>query len=53
MSKFSRIKNIIIGIVVIVMSVFMLLFPGAGYYMATLILGAALLLSGIRESVWH
>lgn len=52
MSKLSRIKNIIIGIVVIVMSVGMLLFPGTGYYMATLILGVALLISGIKQFLY-
>ena len=52
MSKLSRIKNIIIGIVVIVMSVGMLLFPSTGYYMATLILGVALLISGIKQFLY-
>ena len=52
MSKLSRIKNITIGIVVIAMSVGMLLFPSTGYYMATLILGVALLISGIKQFIY-
>ena len=52
MSKFSRIKNIIIGMVVIAMSVFMLVNPSTGYYMATLILGVALLVDGIKQFIY-
>ena len=52
MSKFSRIKNIIIGIVVIVMSVLMLAFPSTGYYMVTLILGVVLLINGIKQFIY-
>ncbi len=52
MSRFSRIKNIIIGIAVIVMSVFMLIFPSVGYYMATIILGVVLLINGIKQFIY-
>ena len=52
MSKFDRIKNIIIGIAIIMVSISMLVFPGIGYYMATLILGVALLIDGIKQFVY-
>ncbi len=52
MSKLGRIKNIIIGIAVIAMSVFMLVFPDTGYYMATLILGLVLLIDGIKQFLY-
>lgn len=52
MSKFDRIKNIIIGIAVIVISVYMLAVPSTGYYMATLILGVVLLINGIKQFIY-
>lgn len=52
MSKFNRIKNIIIGIAIIMVSISMLVFPGIGYYMATVILGVALLINGIKQFVY-
>ena len=52
MSKFNRIKNIVIGIVIIIVSIFMFIFPGIGYYMATVILGVVLLIDGIKQLVY-
>lgn len=52
MSKFDRIKNIIIGIAVIVISVYMLAVPSTGYYMANLILGVVLLINGIKQFIY-
>lgn len=49
MSKVNRIKNIVIGIVIIMVSISMLVFPDTGYYMATFILGVALLINGIKQ----
>ena len=52
MNNLNRIKNIIIGIAIIMVSISMLVFPGIGYYMATLILGVALLINGIKQFVY-
>ena len=52
MSKFNRIKNIVIGIAIIIVSISMLVFPGIGYHMATIILGAVLLIDGIKQFVY-
>lgn len=52
MSKFNRIKNIIIGIAIIMVSISMLVFSGIGYYMATVILGVVLLINGIKQFVY-
>ena len=52
MSKFDRIKNIIIGIAVIVISVYMFAVPSTGYNMATLILGVVLLINGIKQFIY-
>lgn len=52
MSKFDRIRNIIIGIAVIVISVYMFAVPSTGYNMATLILGVVLLINGIKQFIY-
>ena len=52
MSKFKRIENIIVGIAIILMSIFMLVVPSTGYYMATVILGIVLLFNGIKQLIY-
>lgn len=52
MSKVNRIKDIIIGITVMIMSAFMLVFPDMGHYLTTIILGIVLLMNGIKQFIY-
>ena len=52
MSKYNRIKNIAAGIGIIILSIFMFAFPDTGYYMATIIFGAVLLIDGIKQMIY-
>lgn len=52
MSKVNRVKNIAAGIAIMIMSIFMLVFPDTGYYLATIILGVFLLAGGIKQLLY-
>ena len=52
MSKYDRIKNIAVGIGLIILSILMFVFPDTGYYMAAVIFGVVLLLNGIKQMIY-
>lgn len=52
MNRFTRIKEILIGLFTIMISILMLAVPDLGYVLATLILGSVLLLDGLRQFIY-
>ena len=52
MTKINRLKNIAAGIAIMMISIFMLTFPDTGYYLVAIILGAVLLVNGIKQLLY-
>ena len=52
MNRFTRICNGLTGLLMILVSILMMAFPDLGYVLATMILGAALIVSGIRQLLY-
>lgn len=52
MNKITRILNILAGLAIIFISLFMFAFPDFGYIFATIILGCVLLLDGMKQLIY-
>lgn len=52
MSKFERIKDVIIGLISIILAVLLILFPGYGFDIVLLILSIGLFVMGIKEIIF-
>jgi len=53
MSKIQRLKNIVLGLIMILIGVVMIWFPEEGYVFVTLILSFSLILSGLRSLAYY